>query len=221
MNVLVACEFSGIVREAFRARGHNAISVDLLPSEQPGPHFQMPIEQFLEGFDIESIDLLIAHPPCTYLTNAGVRHLHESVSSRNGIKAKVHGAARWEELKKAIEFFNLFKNLPVPRIAIENPIPHKYAKEGIGNYSQIIQPWQFGHKETKSTCLWLKNLPELVPTNIVGPPPKNMTSGEKRSWHRVHYTSPGINRGKERSRFFIGIAEAMADQWAPSPSAFE
>jgi hypothetical protein len=134
-------------------------------------------------------DLIIAHPPCTRLTNAGVRWLHE----RN----------LWDELYAACEFFRLFLNHPCPRIAIENPIPHKYALERIGRkYDQCVQPWQFGHGETKAVCLWLKGLPKLQPTDVV--------EGREA---RVHRMPPGPDRAKERSRFFTGIAEAMADQW--------
>ena len=188
MKVLVACEYSGIVRDAFRARGHNAYSCDILPSESPGPHFKTDVRQVLNlnGFEW---DLIIAHPPCTRLTNAGVRWLHE----RN----------LWAELDEACEFFRLFLDHPCPRIAIENPIPHKYAVERIGRkHDQLIQPWQFGHGETKAVCLWLKGLPPLVPTEIV--------EGREA---RVHRMPPGPERAKERSRFFPGIARAMAEQW--------
>ena len=132
---------------------------------------------------------MIAHPPCTYLTNSGVRWLKGNES-------------RLTMMHDACAFFLELKNAPIGHIAIENPIPHKYARAEIGNYDQIIQPWQFGHGETKATCLWLKNLPKLVPTNIV----------EGRT-PRVHHASPGPDRWKERSRTLTGIAEAMADQW--------
>jgi hypothetical protein len=144
--------------------------------------------------DIESYDLLIAHPPCTRLTNSGVRWLNE----RN----------LWADLDDAAAFFRAILDLPVLHKAIENPIPHKYALDRIGQkYSQIIQPWQFGHGETKATCLWLKNLPKLVPTDIV--------EGREA---RVHRMPPGPDRWKERSRFFPGIASAMAEQWGAAVS---
>lgn len=185
LNVLVACEYSGIVRDAFLARGHDAMSCDILPTESPGPHHQGDIRDVL----YDDWDLIIAHPPCTRLTNAGVRWLHE----RN----------LWAELEQAAEFFRLFLDHPCQKIAIENPIPHKYALDLIGRkYDQIIQPWQFGHGETKAICLWLKGLDPLVPTSVV-------TGREA----RVHRMPPGPDRAKMRSRFFEGISEAMADQW--------
>ena len=200
MYVLVACEFSGIVRDAFAARGHEAFSCDLLPSERPGNHIRGDVRTLMK-YKFKW-DLMIAHPPCTYLTNAGVRHLH-SVPSRNGKIIKVHGEERWKAMREAAEFFRFLLNMPIDRIAVENPIPHRYAVAEIGRkYDQLIQPWQFGHGETKATCLWLKNLPDLKPTNIV--------SGREA---RIHRMSPGPDRGKERSRTFKGIAEAMAAQW--------
>lgn len=185
MNVLIACEYSGIVRDAFTRANHNAMSCDILPTESPGPHYQGDVRDVLElGWD-----LIIAHPPCTRLTNAGVRWLHE----RN----------LWDELDNACDFFKLFVDVNCPRVAIENPIPHKYAVERIGSkYTQCIQPWQFGHGETKAVCLWLKGLPPLVPTNIV--------AGREA---RVHKLGPSAERAKLRSVFFPGIADAMAQQW--------
>lgn len=188
MRVLVACEFSGIVRRAFAARGHDAWSCDLLPSEDDSDrHIIGDARDLLE----DGWDLLIAHPPCTRLCNSGVRWLAE----RN----------LWADLDEAAELFSAFWNAPIERIAVENPVMHGHAKERIRNYAppaQSVQPWQFGHGETKRTCLWLKGLPPLVPTKIV--------SGREA---RVHRMSPGPDRWRERSRFFSGIAEAMADQW--------
>ena len=187
MRILVACEFSGIVREAFAALGHEAWSCDLLPTEIPGNHYQGDIRDILYA---SGWDLMVAHPPCTRLCNSGVRWLAE----RN----------LWQEMREASEFFKLIMNAPIKKKAIENPIPHKYAVEIIGRkYNQIIQPHQFGHGETKAICLWLENLDELKPTNQV----------EGRE-HRIHLMSPGANRSHERSRFFPGIANAMAAQWA-------
>lgn len=203
MKVLIACEFSGIVRSAFSSLGHDAYSADFLPTEIPGNHLVCDVKEILH----QEWDLMIAHPPCTYLTNAGVQHLHSHA------KAKIHGQHRWRLMEESAEFFNLLHKANIPRICIENPIPHKYARELIGNYTQIIQPWMFGEKKTKATCLWLKNLPLLQPTKVVGPPPKNLSQKEKRSWHEVHYQSPGPDRWKNRSRFYRGIAEAMAQQW--------
>lgn len=150
---------------------------------------------FSIDFDLEFFDLLIAHPPCTRLTNSGVRWLDE----RN----------LWAEMYEAADFFRRILELPIPRIAVENPIPHRYALERIGRkYDQIIQPWQFGHGETKATCLWLKNLPPLKPTNIV--------SGREA---RIHKLPPSADRWKLRSMTYPGIAEAMADQWGGTMEA--
>jgi hypothetical protein len=216
MNVLVACEFSGVVRDAFIARGHNAWSCDLLPSESPikGPHYTCDVYEVLMRFgryQDNEWDLMIAHPPCTYLTNAGVRHLHENVTSKNGVRAKVYGAARMLEMHKAADFFLFLANAHVPRICVENPIPHKYAREIIGPYTQLIQPWQFGHGETKGTGLWLRNLPTLQPTHrkndlFALPEPTGRVP-------RVHMTPPGPDRWKKRSVTYRGIAAAMAEQW--------
>ena len=198
MRVLVACEYSGVVRDAFLARGHDAWSCDMLPTERVGPHHQSDVLDLLG----DDWDLMIAHPPCTYITNAGVRHLH-SVPSRKGTLPKIHGEIRWRALDDACHFFKALLLAPIPQICVENPVPHRYGVERIGRkYDQLIQPWQFGHGETKATCLWLKGLPKLVPTEIV--------AGREA---RIHKMSPGPNRWKERSRTFAGIATAMADQW--------
>jgi hypothetical protein len=141
---------------------------------------------------------MIAHPPCTYLCNSGVRWLDTEPGRR-------------DKMRDGVNFFVQLQHSQIPRKAIENPIPHKYAKQWIGMYSQLIHPWQFGHKEMKSTCLWLTGLPLLVPTDIVGPPPTDPIV--RRSWAKVHRTSPGPNRGKERGRTYSGIANAMAHQW--------
>ena len=189
MKILVACEFSGIVRRAFAARGHEAWSCDLLPSDDRTDfHIVGDARDILNaGWDL----LLVAHPPCTRLCNSGVRWLAE----RN----------LWSELKDAAELFSAFWNAPIERICVENPVMHKHAKALIHNYlapAQSVQPWQFGHGETKRTCLWLRNLPKLTPTNIV--------DGREA---RVHRMPPRPNRWRERSRFFPGIADAMAAQW--------
>jgi len=190
MRVLVACEFSGVVRNAFRRMGHEAWSCDLLPADDWSDfHIQGDARDILaDGWDL----LMVAHPPCTRLCNSGVRWLAE----RN----------LWGELDEAADLFSAFWNAPIERIAVENPVMHRHAKERIRNYSepaQSVQPWQFGHGETKRTCLWLRNLPPLKPTCIVdGRTP------------RVHRMPPGPNRWKERSRTFTGIADAMAQQWS-------
>jgi hypothetical protein len=182
-RVLVACEFSGIVRDAFIARGHDAVSCDLLPSERPGPHYQGDVLGALDG-RIGQFDLMIAHPPCTYLAVSGARWW----------------AGRENEQIAAIWFVQQLMMAPVRRWAIENPIGA--LSTHVRKPDQIVQPWMFGHGETKATCLWLKNLPKLVPTNIVdGRQP------------RVHHASPGPDRWKERSRTLPGLAAAMAEQW--------
>ena len=180
MNILVACEFSGVVREAFRAAGHEAMSCDLLPTEIPGNHYRGDVCDVLSwGWDIA-----IFHPPCTYLASSGARWW----------------AGRKQEQAEAIGFVRLLMDAPIERIAIENPIG--ILSSVIRKPDQIIQPWQFGHGETKATCLWLKNLPKLHPTDIV--------DGREA---RIHHMPPGENRWRERSRTYPGIAAAMADQW--------
>lgn len=186
MRVLVACEYSGIVRDAFLARGHDAWSCDLLPCDKGNyRHIQNDAREVLH----RNWDLLIAHPPCTRLCNSGVRWLAER--------------DLWADMREAAHLFLAFLNAPVPRIAVENPVMHRYAREIVGRGPDFtIQPWQFGHGEVKRTCFWTKGLPPLKPTNIV----------EGRT-PRVHHASPGKDRWKERSTTLTGIAEAMADQW--------
>ena len=187
MRVLVACEYSGRVREAFRARGHDAWSCDLLPAEDGRPHhLQMDAIEAANLFEPAPWELMVAHPPCTHLSVSGARHFEEKRAD-----------GRQQE---AIDFFMALTRAPIPRIAIENPvcIMSSVWREP----DQIIQPWEFGHGETKATCLWLKGLPPLRPTNIV--------PGRE---HRIHLMPPGPDRWKERSRTFQGIADAMAAQW--------
>lgn len=177
----MACEFSGAVREAFRKLGHDAWSCDLLPSEDESPyHLQGNVIHHLDGWD-----LMISHPPCTHLAVSGARWFKDKLV----------------EQKEALDFVSELLAAPIPHIALENPI--SIISSRIRKPTQIIQPWQFGHGETKATCLWLKNLPKLVPTNIV--------EGREA---RVHMMPPGPNRWKERSRTFGGIAQAMATQWS-------
>ncbi len=180
MRVLVACEYSGRVRDAFIARGHQALSCDLLPTEVPGPHYQGDVRDVLH----EGWDLLIAHPPCTHLAVSGARWFH----------------LKQQEQADALDFVRLLLTAPVPCIALENPV--SVISSRIRKPEQVIQPWQFGHGETKATCLWLQGLPLLVPTKVV-PGREN----------RVHRMPPGPDRWKERSRTFQGIADAMAEQW--------
>jgi len=180
LRVLIACEFSGIVRDAFIRRGHDAMSCDLLPTESPGPHYQGDVLNILN----DGWGLMIAHPPCTYLAVSGARWF----------------AGRRKEQEAALSFVRLLLDAPIQRIAIENPISVISSK--IRKPDQIVQPWMFGHPETKATCLWLKNLSLLKPTNIV----------DGRA-NRVHLEPPGPDRWKNRSRTYPGIAAAMADQW--------
>ena len=193
MRVIVGCEFSQIVTKAFRERDYEAFSCDLLPTEgNPDWHFQ---EDILDLLKREKFDLGIFHPPCTYLCNSGVRWLYNKDGNIN--------KKRWWCMIGASNFFKILLNCNIISLAVENPIPHKYAVKAIGRkYDQIIQPWQFGHGETKATCLWLKNLPLLKPTNIV-----------KGRESRIHKMPPSKDRGKLRSISYQGIAEAMANQW--------
>ena len=194
LNVLVACEFSGVVRDAFIRRGHNAVSCDLLPTEYPGPHIQGDVIDVLgEGWG-----LMIAHPPCTYLSNSGVTWLYRK-------------EGRWESMREGAEFFRSLLNADIPRIAIENPVMHRYAKEIIGQtQAQVVQPWMFGHPEKKATCLWLKELPALIPTDDVR---EEMALLPVNQQQRLHYLPPSKDRWKLRSATYFGIAEAMASQW--------
>jgi len=194
MRVLIACEYSGTVRDAFIARGHEAMSCDLLPTDKPGPHYEGDVLDIIN----DGWDLMIAHPTCTYLTNAGVCHLKNNPE-------------RVELMKKGAEFFKILLNAPISRKAIENPIMHKYAVEIIGRrQNQVIQPWMFGHMEQKATCLWLEGLPLLTPTNNVKEEMMKLPNKERQ---RLHWLSPGPDRWKERSRTYKGIAKAMAEQW--------
>lgn len=191
MKVLIACEFSGIVRNAFIAKGHEAVSCDLLPTERIGPHIQGDVLEILNN----GWDMMIAHPPCTYLCNSGARWLYNKDGSIN--------KERWFKMEAATMFFGYLLSAQIPQIAVENPIMHKHARRRIGvEYDQIIQPWQFGHGETKATCLWLKGLRELGTTKLV--------AGRK---PRIHHMSPSKNRGHLRSVTLRGIANAMAEQW--------
>lgn len=196
MRVLVACEFSGIVRRAFAAIGHDAWSCDLLPAEDgSNQHIVGDARDILnDGWDL----LIVAHPPCTRLCNSGVRWLSAPPTGRTL-------AEMWADLRAGAELFSAFWNAPIERVCVENPVMHRHAKALIANYAepaQSVQPWQFGHGETKRTCFWLRSLPQLKPTNIV--------DGRTQ---RVFRMSPGPNRWRERSRFFPGIAAAMAGQW--------
>ena len=195
MRVLVACEYSGTVRDAFIAAGHDAMSCDVLPTDVAGPHYQGDIMDVLhDGWDI-----MIAHPPCTYLTNAGVTWLHRD-------------ADRWVKLDEGAAFFKALLDAPISKICVENPIMHKYAKERIGGVkqSQTVQPYWFGHTEQKATCLWLKGLPLLTATNNVKAEMMALPDNQRQ---RLHYLPPSADRWKLRSTTYAGLAAAMADQW--------
>ena len=181
MRVLVACEYSGRVRDAFRRHGHEAWSCDLLPSDaSPNYHYQGPVEDLLA----DGWDLMVAHPPCTHLAVSGSRHFHR----------------KQQQQAEALDFVRLLMAAPIPRWCIENPV--SVISTAIAPPQQIIQPWQFGHGEVKATCLWLQNLPRLVPTVCV--------EGREAKVHRM---PPGPDRWKERSRTYQGIADAMGMQW--------
>lgn len=191
MKVAVICEFSGTVRDAFTKLGHEAISFDLLPSETPGEHYQGDITELPLDY-WRQFDLAICHPPCTHL----------AVSGAAWFKYKQ------KEQAEALDFVRFLMNLPIERIAIENPVSVISSK--IRKPDQIIQPYQFGHMEQKKTCLWLKNLPKLDETNNVY---QEMMKLPKNQRERLHYLPPGPDRWKERSKTFQGIAAAMSEQW--------
>lgn len=204
MLVLVACECSGVVRRAFRAVGHEAFSCDLKPSEDASPfHYQADAREIVLS---RSWDLLISHPVCRRLTNAGVRWLHNPPKGRTV-------EDMWQELRDGVDFYNFFWTAPVKRVAVENPVMHKYARALIQDYKppQVVQPWWFGDETFKATGFALRNLPLLVPSNRLVPP-KPGTAEHKR-WSWVHRAPPGADREAVRSRFHPGMAAAMAAQW--------
>ena len=190
MKVLVACEFSGIVREAFKVKGHDAISCDLLPSEIPGNHYKGDVRDIID----DGFDLMIAHPPCTHLAVSGARWFKDK---------KV-------EQKEALDFVRLLMSADIPKIAIENPV--SIISTHIRKPDQIVQPYMFGDPHTKTTCLWLKNLPLLQPTNIVSKGKRHITKSGKSlpEWYNL---PPSEDRAEIRSKTFEGFARAMAEQW--------
>lgn len=205
MRVLVACEESQVVCKAFRERGHEAYSCDILPTS--GDHPEWHLQGDASFFCQLPWDLIIAHPPCTYSSNSGVRWLVSKTEKPGWFKSNegeywLAPKERWDGLNSMTALFNAIYKSGCRKIAMENPIPHKYAVQRIGRPDQIIQPWQFGHGETKATCLWLRGLPKLVPTNIV-------EGREQRIWKMA----PCPERSKMRSKTYEGIAKAMAEQW--------
>jgi site-specific DNA-cytosine methylase len=191
MKVLIACEYSGVVRDAFLANGHDAWSCDLLPTDSKGPHIQGDVLQILD----KGWDLMIAHPPCTHLAASGARWFKN----------------KEKEQKEALDFVRLLLNAPIEKIALENPVSIISTK--VRQPDQIVHPWMFGHEISKTTCLWLKNLPLLIPTEIVGKGKKHTTKGGKviPEWYNLPETK---DRWKKRSKTFEGFAKAMADQWS-------
>lgn len=199
MRVLVACEYSGAVRDAFRAFGHDAMSCDLLPTEVDGPHYQGSVKDIIN----DGWDLMVAHPPCTYLATSGLRWLYHPEDKHLPSPARRRHPKypnRLIDQESGLAFVQYLMDAPIQKIAIENPI--SMISSRIRKPDQIIQPWMFGHGETKATCLWLKGLPKITPTNIV--------EGREQ---KIHNLPPGPNRWKERSRTFPGIAAALASQW--------
>jgi hypothetical protein len=197
-KVLVACEESQAVTIEFRKLGVEAYSCDLLDCSGAHPEWHIKGDAVHEAYSGE-YDMMIGHPPCTYLSNSGVSWLHKN-------------PGRWVQLKEGAEFFKTLLNAPIPLIAIENPIPHKYAIEIIGRtYDQLIQPYHFGHLESKATCLWLKGLPELKHTSDLK---KEWMKLPKNEAQRLHYLPPGPERAKLRSKTFPGIAQAIATQYS-------
>lgn len=194
VKVLVACEFSGVVRDAFIDQGHEAMSCDVLPSDRPGPHYQGDVLDTLD----DGWDLMIAHPPCTYLTNSGVRWLSSEPE-------------RWKDLIDGAVFFRTLLEAPIPHVAVENPVMHGYAAKIVGSrQTQIVQPWMFGHMETKATGLWLRGLPKLEPTENVKDAMLKLPYAQRA---KVHHASPSPDRWRVRSVTYPGLARAMADQW--------
>ena len=194
MKVLIACEYSGIVRDAFAAKGHDAWSCDILPTESPGNHFQGDILEHLD----KGWDLMIAHPPCTHLAVSGARWFTE-------------GKKPWSLQEDALDFVRKLLAAPIDKIALENPVSVISTK--IRKPNQIIQPFEYGHDVSKKTCLWLKNLPNLKPTKIVKPDIIEKNGYKMSRHHWETFKLPSKIRGKVRSKFYTGIANAMADQW--------
>lgn len=192
MRVLIACEYSGTVRDAFIRAGNDAMSCDILPSDAPGPHYQGDVLDILR----DGWDMMIAHPPCTHLAVSGAKHF----------AAKIADGRQ----QAALDFVQALMDAPIPRICIENPV--SIISTRIRKPDQIIQPWMFGHQATKTTCLWLKNLPALNATKVVSRGTRHITKSGKSlpDWYNL---PPSADRWKIRSTTFPGIADAMATQW--------
>jgi len=206
MKVLVACEYSGRVRDAFKKKGHFAMSCDILPSDVPGKHYQGSVIDIIK----EGWDIMIAHPPCTFLSNSGAKHLYKGMKKENGRNEK-----RWKAMELGAYFFRDLWIAPIPKICIENPIMLGYAKKLIGaDYTQIIQPYDFGEDASKSTCLWLNGLMPLRPTRRIG---GRIANGVERWSNQTdsgqNRLGPSKDRWRKRAVTYQGIADAFADQW--------
>jgi hypothetical protein len=203
VRVLIACERSGVVRDAFRTAGHDAWSCDLAPADDGSPFHIVGDALAVIG---QGWDLLIGHPPCTYLCNSGVRWLY------TGGRGTVPDPARWEGLRSGVQFFLALLDAPIPRVCIENPIIHGHAYDlGIPQPTQLIQPWQYGHPESKATNLWLRGLPPLMPGHVLTRPARGHWENQTASG--ANRLSPGPGRGQLRAKTYAGIAAAMAAQW--------
>lgn len=212
LKILIGCEESQAVTKAFRELGHEAYSCDLVPCSGGHPEWHLQMDVF-DALELHEWDGVILHPTCTFLTNSGVRWLYQKDGRQN--------TERWFKLIEAMEFFNKLidccNEIGIKHFALENPIPHKYAingiadKKGIGKYDQLIQPYQFGHLEKKATCLWLNGLPPLTHTNNMY---KETMKLDYKDRAKIHYASPGPERAKLRSKTYQGIADAMATQWS-------
>ncbi len=202
MRVLLGCEESGIVRDEFAKLGHDAWSCDIIPSRKPGKHYQCDIQEVLgDGWDMG-----IFFPPCTYMANSGNKHLYIDGKKSNG-----RYEPRWNKMEDAANFFKMLWMSDIPLIGMENPIMHPYAKQIIGSeQTQTIQPYMFGHLERKATCLWLRGLPKLQETKNVL---QEMLLLPKNKQNKVHYMAPSPTRARDRSVTYLGIAQAMAEQW--------
>ena len=206
-DILIACEFSGIIRDTFIREGYSAISCDFDPTTSTGPHIEDDVRPVLHE---KRWKLVIAHPPCNYLCNSGVRHLY-----KDGLKKNGRNLYRWAKMVIGVQFFETCLFADADRIAVENPIMHGYAKaEGIGHPDFIVQPWMFGDPYSKATCFWTRDLPALVPTY----PTKQdffRETGFSHIENAVHNTPPSADRGKKRSITYQGIADAIVNQWGP------
>lgn len=230
MKVLIGCEYSGTVRRAFAAAGHEAWSCDLLPAaDRHNMHLQGDVREFI-GPEWQWDLLMVAHPPCTRLCASGVRWLSEppgkltadtysaaEIAAYRDMSRDERLAFMWAKLDEGAALFSDLYHAPIERVAIENPVMHGHAKQrlrAVPEFSQSVQPYQFGHRETKRTCLWLRGLPPLTHTTPeLAAEYKTLTPAERNKWARVHNASPGAGRWAERSKFFDGIAQAMASQW--------